>query len=233
MKSRIAAAILLLAATAGCNRGDSANNMANPVNGQAAAPAPAGAENVAFAEYDRLCADLSDVGALNAAAASTGWERYTPGSNETLDQLIALADRMTAETPGAGSLVNTAYRKNANGRELHAIVSSLTGGAASANECRVYDFAATSAPGAEAIAAWTSARPTSNMNQSGVTSWEWAPGFRSGLDHQAVIFVATDSPLRQQIPAVGLGITATKAGAPAAGATVPAAHNQAAPAETE
>jgi hypothetical protein len=233
MKSRLVVAAMLLAATAACNRGDNANDMATPANGQAAAPASAGAEIAAFAEYDRLCADLSDVAALNAAAPGAGWESYTPGSNETLDQLIALADRMAAETPGAGNLSNTAYRKNANGRELHAIVSSLTGGAASANECRVYDFAATAAPSAEAIAAWTSARPTSNMNQSGVTSWEWAPGFRSGLDHQAVIFVATDSPLRQQIPAVGLGITATKAGAPAAGTQAPAAKNQAASADTE
>ena len=130
MKSRIAVATLLLAATAACNRGESANNVAAPAaNGQAAAPAPAGTENAALAEYDRLCADLSDVAALNAAAAGAGWEPYARGSNATLDQLMALADRVSSETPGAGTLVNTPYRKTVNGRELHAIVSSLTGGA--------------------------------------------------------------------------------------------------------
>lgn len=231
MNRRIAAAAILLAITAACNRGDSASNGAAPAggDGQAAAPALAGAESAAFAEYDRLCVDLSDIAALNAAAAGAGWERYPAGSNATLDQLIALADRMAAETPEVGTLSNTAFRKNTNGRELHAIVSSLSGGAAGANECRVYDFAATAAPSAEAIAAWTSVRPTSNENQSGVTAWQWEPGFRSGLSHQAVIFVAADSPLRQQIPAVGLGITATKM----TGAAASPAANQTAPAETE
>ena len=232
MKSRIAFAAILLASTAACNRGESANNAAAPApatNGQAAAAD--GSETVALAEYDRLCADLTDVAALNASAAGAGWESYTRGSNETLDQLMALADRVTGETPGAGTLVNTPYRKTVNGRELHAIVSSLTGGAETANECRVYDFAATTPPSAEAIAAWTSARPTNNSTQRGVTSWEWAPGFRSGLDHQSVVFVATDSPLRQQIPAVGLGVTATKLGGAAGAAQNPPA--QAAPAPTE
>ncbi len=232
MKSRIAFAALLLAATAACNRGgESANNGATPAppaNGQAGAPAPAGTEAVALAEYDRLCTDLSDVAALNAAAAGAGWERYTAGSNVTLDQLMALADSVTAETPEVGTLVNTPYRKTVNGRELHAIVSSLSGGQATANECRVYDFAASAPPSAEAIAAWTSARPTDSTTQMGVTSWEWAPGFRSGLDHQSVVFVAADSPLRQQIPAVGLGITASKAGGGASPAQTPPAK-----AETE
>ena len=230
MKSRIAVAAFLLAATAACNRGESANNVAAPApaaNGQATA-APAGAENAAFAEYDRLCADLSDVAALNASAAGAGWEAFTPGAQSPLGELLALADSVSQGTPDAGRLVNTAYRKSANGRELHAIISSLSGGPVGATECRVYDFAATAPPSAETVAAWTSARPTSNTSEMGVTSWQWAPGFRSGLDHQSVVHVATDSPLRQQIPAVGLGITATKTNAAAGAAQTPPA-----PAETK
>ncbi len=216
MKSRIAAVAILLAATAACNRGESANNAAAPApqaNGEAAAATPAAADNPAFAEYDRLCTDLSDVNALNAAAAAAGWERFSPEAQSPLGQLLALADSVTRGAPEAGTLVNTAYRKTVNGRELHAVVSSLTGGPLSATECRVYDFAAAAPPSAETIAAWTSAPTTSSNNQMGVTSWEWSPGFRSGLDQQTVVHIAADSPMRRQIPAIGLGITATKSGA--------------------
>lgn len=219
----------LAAVTAGCGAAGSNNAAPSaPVNAQGAVPPAASAAPAAspFAEFDRVCTALADPAATNAAAVAAGWEAFTPDPQTTLGQLLALAGRISGETPEAGALVNTAYRKaGTGGGEINLVISTMTGGPVEAIECRVYDFAAAAAPAEEAIAAWTSTRPTGRVAQQGVTSWTWEPAFRAGIDEISVVHVASDSPLRQQMPVIGLGITASKS-RPGAAAAAPAATTE-------
>lgn len=222
-----AATLCALLAAAACS--GTAGNVAAPApaNGQAAAPAPA-AGGTPFAEFDRVCTDLADPAATAQSAVAAGWTQFTPEPSSTLGQLLALADRISSEMPDAGTLTNLAYRKAGGSGELNLVISSMRGGPAEATECRVYDFGAATAPTAAEIAAWTSTPPTNRVNQQGVTSYEWSPGFRPGLAQMTVVHVAEDSPLRQQMPVIGLGVTASRAGAPGGGAEAPAPADPAA-----
>lgn len=44
--------------------------------------------------------------------------------------------------------------------------------------------------------------------------FKWSPGYRDGLTEISILHLDRDSPVRQQIPAVGLGITAIRSAAP-------------------
>ncbi len=74
-------------------------------------------------------------------------------------------------------------------------------------ECRVYDFAAP-APTAAEIAAWTPTAASNRANEQGLTAYGWQPGFRQGFSRIDVTHLDPSSPLRAQIPATGLSITA-------------------------
>jgi hypothetical protein len=214
MAKRLAASAVLLAALAGCGgSGNAGNNAAaNGASGGAAqvvTTPPAGPEGAIFAEYDRACRNLADVEALKTAAAANGWEQYQPEPDSQAGTLLAFAETNVRPLLQGAEFNNAAYRKTAGGRQLVLIVTEIPTGPAKSSECRVYDFDAADPPSDATVATWTTNPPTSRTAQQGLTLWQWTPGFRDGLTQQTVIHMDADSPLRQEIPAVGLAITAT------------------------
>ena len=219
MMARLAAPALLLALLAACTgSGEAANNAAQ--NGSATAAVtrntaqeattpPAGPEGVVFAEYDRACRNLADLEALKTAALANGWEVYQPEPGSQTARLLAFAETNVRPLLQGAPFNNAAYRKTAGGRGLVLMLTDIPSGPAKSSECRVYDFEAAQPPSEAAIAIWTSNPPTSRIAEQGLTAWQWTPGFREGLSQQSVIHLHADSPLRQEIPAVGLAITAT------------------------
>jgi hypothetical protein len=209
-------AILAVAILAGC-RGTEGNGAANNSAGNAASTnaqgavttPPPGAEGAIFAEYDRACRNLTDVEALKTAAAGNGWEEFEPEADSHAGRLLAFAETNVRPLLQGAPFNNATYRKTAGGRELVLIVTEIPEGPAQSSECRVYDFNAAQPPSEAAIGTWTSNQPTNRVSQQGLTLWEWTPGFRDGLSQQTVVHMHPDSPMRQQIPAIGLAITAT------------------------
>lgn len=210
----IAAATFLVAGCGGANKaqnGPSANGSAQS-NSSAAADTDAGAAT-AMAEFDGICRDLGDVDALKSAAETAGWEEFEPEAGSDLEKLLAFGRKAVEEAAPGATYNNWAYRKSAAGRDLTLVLSDIPMGPATTRECRVYDFAAAAPPTQAAVSRWTSTPPTKQASQQGLTAWEWAPGFRDDLTQMSVVHLNADSPLRQQIPAVGLGIVATKSAA--------------------
>ncbi len=208
----------LIAALAGCSRGESPGGNAaapsNPDATQNAVSGPvAGPEAAVFAEYDRACRDLSSAERLNQAAAGGGWQSYAPPADSDAGKLLAFAETNVRPLLQGSEFRNWSYRKQVGGRELVLVVTDIPTGPARSTECRVYDFAAPSPPSDATIASWTSAAPTQRLAEQGLTAFEWTPGFRDGLSQQSVVYLDRNSPLRQEIPAVGLGVTATRGAA--------------------
>lgn len=209
----IAAATL---AVAGCRGSDEAAS-----NGQAGGNASTGQSGggadaiaaTAFAEFDRVCRDLDDVEALRGVAASAGWADYEPASGDDLEKLLTFGKKTVQELIPGATYNNWNFRKTVGGRDLVLVLTDIPEGPAKTTECRVYDFAAP-APSAESVSRWTSTAPTNSMKQEGLTGWEWSPGFRDDLTQMSVLHLERDSPVRQQIPAVGLAIAAVKTEAP-------------------
>lgn len=209
----LAAAVLALAGCGG-PQGNAANGQAagNAGAGQSAAPNDAIAAT-ALAEFDRVCRDLSDIGALRAAAAAAGWAEHEPQSGEDVEKLLTLGEKTVRELVPGATYNNWAFRKAVSGRDLTLVLTDIPEGPAKTTECRLYDFAAP-LPSAEGVRRWTGTAPTNSMNQDGLTAWEWSPGFRDNLTQISVLHLDRNSPVRQQIPAVGLAIAAVKTNAP-------------------
>lgn len=185
-------------------------------NGTAAAAAPADASPVrnALAEFDRVCSRAQAREAYLAAAPGAGWEPHQPAADSPLGRLIAMGDAAARQAPsptgqpGAARIENIAFRKTANGRELFLLVSRVEiQGLEPSLECRLYDFAAPAPTDAE-VAAWTSATPRNRINEQGLNSYGWYPGFRGGFSRIDLTHLDPSSPLREQIPVTGLSITA-------------------------
>lgn len=218
MKLRPLHTVVLLAALIGCRGPEGAANQAHDVSSsantqQAPTTPPAGPEGLAFAEYDRACRDLPDVPALNSAATAGGWQVYEPEAGSHAARLLAFANEQARPHLNGGRFDNWTYRKTVDGRQLVLIVTDIAAGPAQSTECRVYDFDAAAPPSEAAVALWTPKPPTQRIAEQGLTLYQWTPGFRDGLSQQSVIHMAPDSPLRQEIPAVGLAITATRGAA--------------------
>ena len=218
MKTRMFATALTLAALGGCggSGGTGNNGSANAAQAdgaQAATTPPAGPEGVIFAEYDRACRNLADLNALRSAAIGNGWQEFQPEPDSQTGRLLAFAEANVRPLLQGAAFNNAAYRKTASSRELVLVVTEIPEGPAKSSECRVYDFEAAEPPSEAAVGAWTSNQPTRRVAEQGITLWEWTPGFREGLSQQTVIHMHRDSPLRQQIPAVGTAITATQGAA--------------------
>jgi hypothetical protein len=210
----IAAATLLVAGCGGADKaqnGQSANASAKG-NSSAAADPDAGAA-AALAEFDGVCRGLDDVDALRTAAQSAGWQEYEPESGSDLDKMLVLGRKAVEEGVPGSTYNNWSYRKSAGGRDLTLVVTDIPEGPAATTECRVYDFAASAPPTQAAVDRWTQVKPSRQISQQGLTAWEWAPGFRDGMTQMSVLHLDAASPLRQQIPAVGLGIVAMKSAA--------------------
>jgi hypothetical protein len=206
----IAAATLALAA---CNRSESvenasANSKAGDAQGQAP-PAAASSDMVAFAEFDRACSNLTDLEKLNADAEGAGWKEYDPEAASEAGKILKFAQANVTPLLGGAEFNNWIYRKQAGGRELVMVVTEIPSGPAQSAECRVYDFAATQPPTEQVIAQWTRTPPSERVSEQGVTAFQWKPGFRDNLTDVSVVYMSPDSPLRQQIPGIGLGIAAT------------------------
>ncbi|HEX8527993.1 hypothetical protein [Allosphingosinicella sp.] len=213
MKTKLIPGCVLLAALSACNPSQTSNEVAESgraSNGQqrARGTAPAGSEGVAFAEYDQACRNFENVGQMKAGAMAAGWHAYEPEARSHAGQLLRFSDTNVRPRLNGAQFDNWAYRKNAGGRELVLIISQIPTGPASATECRVFDFAAVAPPTDAAIATWAGAAPSDRVAEHGLTGWEWTPGFRDGLAEQSVVYVERNSPLRQELPVVGLGITA-------------------------
>ena len=191
---------------------------ANNTSAAAQASQPANPVRTAFAEFDRVCGRAGTRETYVSAAAGAGWTAFEPAPNSSVGRLIAMgqtASRDAAQQMGLSEglgFENDAFRKTVGGGELILLVSRVELPRQQQSlECRLYNLAAT-APTPADIAAWTSTPPTARVNEQGLTGYEWEPGFRPGFSNIAVTHLDAVSPLRAQIPVIGLGITATQQG---------------------
>jgi len=203
-----------VATLAACGGGAPAQNNTTAAVA-AAAPADATPVRNALAEFDRMCSRAQEREAYLAAAPGAGWEPHQPAADSQLGRVIAIGEAAASQAPtpatgqtGDARIVNSVFRKMANGRELFLLVSRITvPGMERSLECRVYDFAAPAPTEAE-ITAWTTTAPANRASEQGLTAYGWFPGFRQGFSRIDVTHLNPSSPLAAQFPISGLSIVA-------------------------
>lgn len=204
-----------LAMLTACGGGASQNNQPAEATAPAAPAVPANASPVraALAEFDGVCGRPMDRAGYSAAATAAGWQAFEATPDSQLGQILAAGRRLVQEQltqsgrSGDVQAEYSSFRKMTNGRQLLLVMTDMRiPGLGTSLECRLFDFAAPAPTDAD-IGYWTLA-PARHVGEQGMVGWTWRPSFRQGFDHIDVSHFPESSPLRAQVPMLGLSIAA-------------------------
>jgi hypothetical protein len=161
-----------------------------------AAPAVA-PERELLAAFKAACSRTgSDIEAMKADAAASGWTAMADDGDRRIARLVKLG-RDSADADGKVAGAN--FRRTLGGRDVFLIVSRYedrTGfwGAG----CRLYDFEAAAALDGPGLEAWMGKPPTAVQAPApGLSKRLWEPGWRDGITLE-VSHVPQNHPIGQQ-----------------------------------
>lgn len=165
-----------------------------------AVSAPAAAEpSVTAADYPlrevlsafaTACSGTEDSAVNIASATAAGWERLPADADTPISRLVRQGrDALAAEDPSAELAEGGEFRKVVAGRTLYLAVSGVRSEGLTSRGCRVFDFAAPSAPAAEELERWAVRAPVAASGPGGASKFTWNPGLKPGHMEMEIIFV--------------------------------------------
>ena len=172
-----------------------------------AADYPLGAVLAAFAT---ACSNTEDSAVNIASATAAGWERLPADADTPISRLVRQGrEALAAEDPAAELVGGGEFRKVVAGRTLYLAISAVRGDGMTARGCRVFDFAAPSAPTAEELERWAVRPPVATPGPEGASKFTWNPGLKPGHMEMEIIFVPPGSRPLPGFDVSGLALIAS------------------------
>lgn len=162
----------------------------------------------AFAAFDRHCAALDSMDALSGRIAAAGWSEFTPAPGSDLAILLGFAAEAAKDIPDF-TVASRAFAPKGN-QALVAVVTTAGIPSMSSLECRIVAIEAAAPPSAQAVSAWAKKPADESFAESSLTAWRWTPGLKPTHTETSIAFVPKDSPLRDQVPVLGLIVQASR-----------------------
>jgi hypothetical protein len=159
--------------------------------------------------FDRHCTTLDTYDALAKRIEDNGWQRFAPEAGSDLHRLVTFSEKQP-------DIAGWQYRVDTfapgSDRTLVAIITRAGIPGMLSLECRVVALGAKTRPSAAVIQGWAKRKADTVEDQQGIAVWQWRPGLRTDHGTTAIAFVAEDSPLRAELPLMGLTAQAMKDG---------------------
>jgi hypothetical protein len=163
-----------------------------------------------LAAFATACSNTEDTAVNIASATAAGWERLPADADTQISRLVRQGrDALAAEDPDAEMVGGGEFRKMVAGRTLYLAISGVRLEGLTSRGCRVFDFAAPSAPTAEELERWAVRAPVATPGPEGASKFTWNPGLKPGHMEMEIIFVPQGSRPLPGFDVSGLALIAS------------------------
>jgi hypothetical protein len=165
------------------------------------------AEGALLEHFDKQCAALNSMDAIEQRATTSGWAKFEPKADSVVGKQANFYAEIAAES---NVQIDTRMFSRDDNASLALLVSEIRDSKGEGSiECHVLDTTMKAVDG-RIIEQWAKRKPTSKSTSKTGTIWSWQPALNTAATFTAVTFTKEAAKDPTMFPGVGLDAVAVK-----------------------